>query len=734
MPTKVSSSVSALALSLSLTMPALANEGQWLPMQMPQLADDLKQAGIRLPAEQLADLNQYPMNAVVGLGYCTASFVSPKGLVVTNHHCAYRGIQFNSNEEHNYLDDGFLATSMEQEPSAGPQERLYVTDKIEDVTDKVYAGTTDEMDGYQRYHTIQGNRKALLKECESNDNYRCHVRSFHGGKKYYLLRQLMIRDVRLVYAPPQSVGSYGDDIDNFEYPRHSGDFTFLRAYVAPDGSPAAYSEQNVPYQPKSFLKINASGVREGDGVLVAGYPGRTSRHKLLSELEFASDWQYPVAAKRYQHHIDLIDQHGMEDGVIKIAYAGTKASLANRMKKLNGLLDGFRKTDIPAIKGASEQAFIDWLKADTKHAKQLAKVEELEQKLAKQREYKQRAFYFENAQSSAMLSTANRLYKLANERQKPDAEREEGYQERDMKMLQGRLNRLSRSYDSRMDRALWQTDINAYLDQPLRSEALDKVLTTLDLDSAYANTELHDGAKRLEWMTQPVEAFKASEDPFIQMAVALYEANEANRRESQTLAGEITAARPAMMDALLAWYDSRNQPVYPDANGTLRISYGMVDGYQSADALYKQPFTKLEGIVEKHTGIYPFNAPEKVVDAIKAKRYGSFAQESLKAQNPAWHCSIFSCTEPRDAHFGSVPVNFLSSVDTTGGNSGSPILNGDGDLVGLNFDSTYESITKDWYFNPEITRAVHVDFRYVLWMMEQVDNADNLLNELTLLK
>ncbi|USD37080.1 S46 family peptidase [Ferrimonas sp. SCSIO 43195] len=734
MPTKVSSSVSVLALSLAVALPAVANEGQWLPMQMPQLSDELQQAGIRLPAEQLADLNQYPMNAVVGLGYCTASFVSPKGLVVTNHHCAYRGIQFNSNEEHNYLDDGFLATSLDKEPSAGPQERLYVTDKIEDVTEQVYAGVNDDMDGYQRYHTIQGNRKALLKQCESNDNYRCHVRSFHGGKKYYLLRQLMIRDVRLVYAPPQSVGSFGGDIDNFEYPRHSGDFTFLRAYVAPDGSPAAYSEDNVPYQPKSFLKVNASGVKQGDGVLVAGYPGRTSRHKLLSELEFASNWQYPVGASRYQQRIDLIDQYGLEDGVIKIAYAGTKASLANRMKKMNGLLDGFRKTDIPAIKGSNEHAFKDWLKAEPSRADALAKVEQLEKKLAEQRNYKQRAFYFENAQSSALLNTANRLYKLANERQKPDAEREEGYQERDMKMLEGRLNRLTRSFHTRMDRGLWQMDIDAYLAQSHRTAALDKVLETLDLDQAYANTGLNDSGQRLKWMTQPVSAFKASDDPFIKMAVALYDANEANRKQRQTLAGDITAVRPAMMAALLDWYDSRNQPVYPDANGTLRISYGVVDGYQAADALYKQPFTRLEGIVEKHTGVEPFNAPQKILEAIKAKRYGSYSVDSIKAQTQSWYCGILPCAEANDGHFGSVPVNFLSSVDTTGGNSGSPILNGDGDLVGLNFDSTYESITKDWYFNPSITRAVHVDFRYVLWMMENVDSADNLLTELTLIK
>ncbi|TKB56835.1 S46 family peptidase [Ferrimonas aestuarii] len=732
MPSKVSFSLSALALGLALS--SHANEGQWLPMQMPELSGELERAGIELPAEQLADLTQYPMNAVVGLGYCTASFVSPNGLVVTNHHCAYRGIQYNSNEQHNYLEEGFLASTLDEEPSAGPNERLYITDKIEDVTDQVYAGVTDEMDGYARYHQIQDNRKALLKACEADDNYRCHVRSFHGGKKYYLLRQLMIRDVRLVYAPPESVGSYGGDIDNFEYPRHSGDFTFLRAYVAPDGSPAAYSEDNVPYQPKSYLKVNAAGVKQGDGVLVAGYPGRTSRHKLLSELEFASDWQYPVQAARYQHHIDLIDQYSAQDKAIKIAYAGTKAGLANRMKKLNGLLDGFRKTDIPAIKGEQQSAFQDWLKKDASHQAALADFAQLEQRLAEQRNYRQRVFYFHNAQSSALLNTANRLYKLANERTKPDAKREQGYQERDMKMLEARLNRLSRSFDAKMDRALWELDIDAYKTQEHKTEALDKVLAELVLEQAYDNTGLTDAQTRIDWMGKSVEEFKASDDPFIKMAVALFDANEAARKESQTLAGEITAVRPKVMTALLDWYDSRKQPVYPDANGTLRISYGVVDGYQAADALYKQPFTRLEGIAEKHTGTFPFKAPDDVLAAISDKRYGSFAQESLVSDNQSWYCSILPCANANKPSFNSVPVNFLSSVDTTGGNSGSPILNGKGELVGLNFDSTYESITKDWYFNPEITRAVHVDFRYILWMMENVDNADNLLKELELVK
>ncbi|QYK00991.1 S46 family peptidase [Shewanella psychrotolerans] len=728
--------VAALMLSSGI---AIADEGQWQPYQMPSIADKLSERGIKIPAKQLADLTQYPMNAVVGLGYCTASFVSPQGLVVTNHHCAYRAIQYNSKKEHNYIADGFLAKQMSEEPSAGPNERLYITEAVTDVSNKVMNGLSD--DPLKRFEEIQANRKSLIKECESDDNYRCSVRSFHNGLEYYLIKQLIIRDVRLVYAPPKSVGSFGGDIDNYEYPRHSGDFTFLRAYVGKDGKPAAYAADNVPFKPKSYLKINADGVKAGDGVFVAGYPGSTSRYRLTSELKFASDWLYPTLAKRYQLRIDTIEAMGDSDAAIAIKYAGTLASMANRMKKYNGLLDGFKATDIAGIKQAREDDFSKWLAADSQYQSYQAKFDQLENLLVEQHTAQQTRYFFENAQSSALLTAANQLYRLAKEKTKPDAEREEGYQQRDMKMLKARLKRIDSSFAVSVDKTLWLQDLNAYLAQENRVAELDEMLKTEDssvtlsdkLDGLYSLTSLTDQAKRLAWMDADVKAFETSADPFIRLAVALYDTNMAQEKAKKTLAGKLSKARPAYMEAVIAYYKSNNWPVYPDANGTLRITYGMVDGYQSKDALYKQPFTRLEGIVAKHTGVEPFNAPQKVLDAINAKRYGSHQVESVYQDPASWLCRLFSCLDKPES-FGSVPVNFLSSVDTTGGNSGSPVFNGKGELVGLNFDSTYEAITKDWFFNPTITRAVHVDFRYILWMMDEVDHADNLIKELELVR
>ncbi|WP_065187674.1 S46 family peptidase [Shewanella woodyi] len=733
--------ISAVLLSSGVVLAssdASADEGQWQPYQVPSIADKLSERGIKIPAKQLADLTQYPMNAVVGLGYCTASFVSPQGLVVTNHHCAYRAIQYNSKKEHNYIANGFLAKSKEQEPSAGPNERLYITEAVTDVSTQVTQGLSQAP--LVRYEEIQAKRKALIKECESDENYRCSVRSFHSGLEYYLIKQLIIRDVRLVYAPPNSVGAFGGDIDNYEYPRHSGDFTFLRAYVGKDGKPAAYSTENVPFTPKSYLKINADGVKAGDGVFAAGYPGSTSRYRLTSELKFASDWLYPTSAERYQLRIDTIKTMGEADSDIAIKYAGTLASMANRMKKYNGLLDGFKATDIIGIKQSREDEFLTWLAGDSTYQSYRTQFNQLETLLERKRIGMQSRHYFNNAQSSDLLNAANKLYRLAKEKSKPDSEREEGYQERDMKMFKARLKRIDSSFDVSVDKTLWQQDLEAYMAQDQRVAALDKMLneggsSSLSdrLDGLYALTSLTNQEKRLAWLDADANAFETSSDPFIRLAVALYQTNMAQEKENKTLLGELSQARPGFMKAIIAYNTAKGWPVYPDANGTLRITYGMVDGYQSRDALYKQPFTRLEGITAKHTGIEPFNAPKKVLDAINEQRYGSHKVASVIEDPSSWICRLFSCLD-KPEEFNSVPVNFLSSVDTTGGNSGSPVFNGKGELVGLNFDSTYEAITKDWFFNPTITRAVHVDIRYILWMMDEVDHADNLLEELELVR
>lgn len=743
---------STLFAGLLLTLSANADEGQWQPHQLKQLQPEFDRVGIALPASQVADLDAYPLNAVIGLGYCSASFVSPKGLVVTNHHCAYGAIQNNSTAEKNLIEQGFLARTLQEELPAGPQERLYITEKVTDVTDEVLGELDESLHGLARYQAIQSTRKSLIAECESSDNYRCSVRAFHHGMQYFLIKQLMIKDVRLVYAPPGSLGNFGGDIDNFEYPRHTADFAFVRGYVSPTGEPAEYSELNVPYEPASYLKVNANGVAPGDGILVAGYPGRTSRYKLVDEIRFAAEWDYPHQLKRYTQYLDVVAQHTAKNAQAEVKYASRVKSINNRLKKRQGLLDGFRATDIIGIKASQENAFFDWIEADSKRASYKANVEKLKALVAEQQALVRAQSVYSDATQSDLLSAAFQLYRLAKESEKPDAKRELGYQKRNLPMIKARMKRLQKQHVPEVDQAIWGHFLNTYITLPAaqRSAVLDSALALSasvtqshlneKLNTLYAQTSLRDADGRLAWIGKPVTAFETSDDPIIKLAVSLYDTNIQMEDQRKALAGKLAEIRPDYMQAVIEYHREQGKPVYPDANSTLRVSYGMVDGYPAADGVYKTPFTTLNGLVAKHTGKKPFIVPETVLNAHKEKRYGDYYRHTLGAPNTdtegCWLFGKWACQLGEKAvqplKLDSVPVNFLSSADTTGGNSGSPVLNGKGELVGLNFDSTYESITKDWYFNAEITRAIHVDIRYILWLMDEVDNADNLLKEMNI--
>ena len=724
------------ATALGLSFAAAADEGQWQPHQLTQLQSKLDARGIQLSGKQLADLSQYPMNAIVSLGYCSASFVSPQGLVVTNHHCAYGAIQQNSTAENNLIANGFLAKTQAEELSAGPSERLYVTELVEDVTAKVSGALPAKLTDLARFEAIENNRKQLIQACESDANYRCNVVSFHHGLQFFLIKQLMIQDVRLVYAPSEAIGNFGGDIDNFEYPRHTGDYTFLRGYVGKDGKPAPYSVDNVPYQSKHYLKVNASGVRAGDGILLAGYPGRTSRYRLADEIAFAADWQYPAQVKTYQQIINTIDRLGATDADLKVKYASTVKSLNNRMKKLQGLLDGFKVTDIHAIKQQQEQELLNWINSDSAYQQYQQSIAALKTVIDAEQAYTQQTYYFDNAKRSDMLQAAMLLYRLAVESEKPDAMREMGFQQRDLTMIESRLTRMEKSFHPTMDLAIWSEQLAEYLAQPdaVRVSELDAALgltpgmnqvTISDkLAALYPQSALTSTAGRKAWLGKTPADFANSSDPFIKLAIAIYAKNKALELEEKTLAGKLSQVRPAYMQAVIAYNKTLGKPVYPDANSTLRITYGTVDGYPAKDGVYKTPFTSVKGLIAKRRDAYPFSLPQGLVDAYNNGNTDGYYYADLAAKpQQSWLCRIAGCPQAEVKAFNSVPVNFLSSADTTGGNSGSAVMNGKGELVGLNFDSTYESITKDWYFNPEITRAIHVDIRYVLWLMQYVDGA-----------
>jgi hypothetical protein len=690
---------------------ANADEGQWQPHQLPQLKSELKRIGITIPAEKLADLSKHPMSAMVSLGGCSASFVSPDGLVVTNHHCAYGAIQRNATPEHNYIVNGFLAKTRADELPGGPSSLMYVTEKVENVTDRVLKGLAPNLSGKERHEQVESRIKALVAECESDKAYRCSVPAFHRGGEYYRIKQLLIRDVRLVYAPADAVGNFGGDIDNYEFPRQAGDFSFLRAYVGKDGRPADPSPDNVPYKSNDFLVVSAEGLKNGDPILLAGYPGRTSRYKLPSEIRFARDVDYPAKVASITADLSVIAASTMGNPNYDVRYASVAKSLNNVLKKTQGLLDGFARKDIAAIKDVQDAELRAWYKQHGNGSRTL--LADLDAAIAADMSGSQQDAAWAEATHSDLLKSARTLYRLALERQKPDAQRESGYQERDLSFIKARLTRLEQSFVGSVDQTRWQAALQRYakLDAKSHPQGLDALLPKQDaIPAMYKSTELADTAKRLAWIGKDPEAFRKSNDPFIQLAVRLQDTGMALEDRRKEVEGNLERVIPQYMEAVIAWKKSQGKPVYPDANSTLRVTYGTVAPYTPRDGLVKGPFSTVQGIVEKATNKEPFNAPANLLQAIREKRWGEF----------------------KDPVLGTVPVNFLSSADTTGGNSGSAVMNKRGELVGLNFDSTYESITKDWYFDPVITRAIHVDIRYMLWVMKQVDHADNVLKEMTI--
>lgn len=690
---------------------AHADEGQWQPHQLPQLKADLKRVGIEIPAEKLADLSKHPMSAIVSLGGCSAAFVSDAGLVVTNHHCAYGAVQRNSTPEHNYITNGFLAKTRASELPGGPNSLVYVTDKVENVSERVLKGLTADMTGRARHEAVEKRVKDLIAECETDKMYRCSVPAFHRGLEYYRIRQMMIRDVRLVYAPSDKIGNFGGDIDNYEWPRHTGDYSFLRAYVGKDGRPADPSPDNVPYQSKDFLVVSAEGLKAGDGILLAGYPGRTSRYKLPAEIRFARDTAFPLKVSELQADLAVMADATQGDAASAVRYASVVKSINNVLKKTQGLLDGFARKDIAAIKDVQDAEFRAWYaKQPNVSATLLA---ELDAAIASDMALSEEEFAWSVATNSDLLKSARTVYRLSLERQKADAERESGFQQRDLAFIKARLARLEQSYVNQVDQARFAAGLKRYAQLAAKShpQGLDALLPAPAAVAAlYQQTQLADTAKRLAWLEKDQAAVARSDDAFMQLAVKLQPVELALEERRKEIDGNLERVIPQYMQAVIAWKKSQGKPVYPDANSTLRVTYGTVSPYSPRDGITKGPFTTVEGIVEKVTGKAPFEAPQGLIDAVKQKRYGQF----------------------RDPVLGTVPVNFLTSADTTGGNSGSAVMNKRGELIGLNFDSTYESITKDWYFDTAITRAIHLDIRYMLWVMQEVDHADNLLKEMTI--
>ena len=713
----------ALTIAAALAASSLlAGEGMWMPQQVRELAPELVRMGLKLDPRKLADLTGDPMGAIVSLGGCSASFVSPQGLVVTNHHCVYSYLQYNSTPQKDLIENGFLAKALAEEIPAAPDARVWVTTSIEDVTARVLPKPAEKLSDLDRYKRVERRRKELVRDCEKEGGVRCTVPSFFEGSKFWRVKQLEIRDVRLVYAPPRGIGNYGGEVDNWMWPRHTGDFGFLRAYVAPDGKPADFAKENVPYRPKHFLKVSTADVDPGDFMMVIGYPGRTFRYKLAGEVKEAEEFDLPTSIRFRRELIRILEDAGKANRDVSIRNAARLRSLLNYLKKHQGTIEAFEKGNLIERRKAEEKELTALVANDPaarhRHEEALAEIARLDAREWRTRERDAVLEWLYSA--SPMLSQANTLWRLAGERPKDDMDRAVSFQERDWKRLRAAVSRAQRTIEPGSDRAGLEFFLleAAKLPKDQRIAAVDEALGATGekntpaaveklLDRLYGSTKIADAKERLAMFDESRAQLEARNDAMLGFAAALRRTMDEKQKRDDEIAGAMMRLRPGYVALLQKLRKGR---VYPDANSTLRVSFAQVEGYSPRDSVRYAAQTTLSGIVEKETGKDPFDPPALLLAASRGKKLGPYV----------------------DPELGDVPVDFLSTGDITNGSSGSATLNASGELAGLAFDGNYEAMGSDYLVNPKVQRAIHVGTRYMLWVMDAIDGAHNLMREMGL--
>lgn len=701
-----------------LPLGAHADEGMWLPEQLPRLAPELRTLGITLDPANLADPNKAPLSAIISLnGYCSASFLSADGLVGTNHHCVSEFLGYNSDATRNLGRDGYVARERSAELWGGEGVEVYIVDQITDVTTAMRAGITKRTKDLDRTAVTRRNEAALLSACEAppaghaQPTHRCRVVAFDGGGSYRLIRSQIFRDVRLVYAPPESVGSYGGEIDNWMWPRHAGDFALLRVYVGKDGKPASYSPDNVPFHPVSHLTIAKEPVREGDPVLVAGYPGGTSRYASASALQHARDEVYPTMVKLLDSLIGLLRAEAARSEEAAGRLNGSIDGLGNGQKNAQGMIDNMKASDVVGDKKRLEALVLAWVAADPARVKRYGPAFAERERLEAQARADWRAESLLNwaLRSSDLLAVAHQAVRLADERKKPDGDRAPGFRTRDEERLLLRSDRLDKDLWLPADRALLAELLPQVvkLEGPSSAPAVDAFVASFGgiegaLNALFAAPALADAKARRALFAADAATLAASTDPYVVLARAFEQRLAPIRAADELRQGASLRLEPLIMEATRL---AAGRELYPDANNTLRITFGKVEGYSPRDGVWHLPRTTVPGMVAK-AGAWPFDAPARLLAAAPTAGASRFADN------------------------GVMPVDFLSSLDSTGGNSGSATLNKNGELVGFLFDGNYESMSADWLFAPAVTRSIHVDVRYLLWMLDEVEQAPALVAEL----
>ncbi|HOD67591.1 MAG TPA: S46 family peptidase [candidate division Zixibacteria bacterium] len=712
--------MTAVAIAAALSGGAAADEGMWPLYELDRLDwDSLQARGLRLSREQMYDTARPDVaDACINLGGGSASFVSPKGLIITNHHVAFGAIQRASTVEHNYLRDGFYAPTPAEEIRAVGTS-VYVTLAEADVSDRVLAAVPEELDGLARYEALDRITKEIVREAEQGrDDIQAEVTPIYGGTKYTLTTFLRIRDVRIVHAPPMAIGNYGDEIDNWIWPRHVGDYSFLRAYVGPDGKPAEYSRDNVPYEPQAWLPVSAQGVKEGDFTMMIGYPGKTQRYTVARAIAEAVNFTYPRSIDRSLQLLAKIDSAGAENPGIALRMASTVQGISNRMKKTQGLVAGLARDSVVARTAAAEAELTVFLRGDSARWERFGglipafdSLYDAHAAARERREVLGMVWYVDH------LSLARQVYRWAEQREKPDPERESGYQDRDSLRVLRRLEQAQINLVPAMDRVFMRYWLEQALALPdgQRLAAVDSLFAGgperdrfLDrlLDRMFAQTKVGQEQARREMFRMSTADLRRLRDPFIDLAAALGPEFERMQTEERVFASAAGRLERQYMRALQAWKGDR---LYPDANGTKRFSFGEVRRYSPRDAVTHDYITSLTGVMEKETGAEPFIVPAELKQVWRRRDFWPYV----------------------DAHLNDVPVDFITTNDGTNGNSGSPVLNGRGELIGLDFDTNIESVHKDFCYNRNLSRAVVADVRYILFLLDKVYGYRALLDELT---
>lgn len=704
---------------LSLFRPAKSDEGMWLPFLInDMLYDQMKEMGLELTREQIFSLNESSMKDAIVIfgGGCTGEIISPEGLLLTNHHCGYGTIQARSSVENDYLSDGFWAMTREEEiPNPGLSVRFLVY--VRDVTEDFQASLHEQMSYTERSNTISQVTDRLVTEASDGNDYLVSVRPMYEGNEFYLFAYERFNDVRLVGTPPSSIGKFGGDTDNWMWPRHTGDFALFRVYTAPDGSPASYSPENIPLQSKHHLPVSIRGVQEGDFSMILGFPGSTDRYLTSMGINFRLQNEFPVRIDIRRSKLDIIEAAMAESDEIRIKYASRQSGISNYWKNFIGMSTALEKHNVAATKQIREKSFMNWANANPQRQQQYGEVMDMfAEAYTGLESLHSFNFIFREAILTGpdVLRMANIFDQLA-QLLRDDAPESELKQEANR--LRSIAERAFRNHDPEVDRkllaAMLQTfyeRVPIHLQPPVLQEIHRRFRGDFDRFSHEVfNKSRIAGQQQIEQFLERPSLRRLERDWAFRAARGFYDQFEKVREDMQQYEETLATARRLFIKGLREM--NPDGLFYPDANFTMRFTFGSVRGYWPADAIYYDYITTLDGVLEKEdANHHEFVVPEKLTELYHAGDFGEYDQD------------------------GVMIVNFIANNDITGGNSGSPVLDGQGNLIGLAFDGNWEAMSGDILFENRTQRCINVDARYILFIIEKFAGAGHLIEEMTIVR